>query len=153
MLNAPDTPGAITIDAIRPLLSRWMGRKSGNLSYHMTQILTDHGCIGHYLHRMQKRPSPECQHCEALDDTVVHIMEDCPAWTEQRAILRRELELMGANDLTLHILQHSGQSVEILYPLGLPAAVRHFGDSQQGGGRETAGSGAYTVPLPRSGCS
>lgn len=104
MLSVHDTPGVITIDAIRPLLTRWTRRGFGNLSFHLTQLLSGHGCFGHYLWRMQKRPTAACQHCGAADDTVGHSLRDCPAWANQRTELARGLGLARDDDLTLYVI-------------------------------------------------
>lgn len=79
LLNSPDSPGESTREAIRPSLRGWLDRKHGSMSFHLTQLLTGHGCIGHYLYRMRKRTVPECQHCGKEDYTITHILSECPA--------------------------------------------------------------------------
>ena len=43
----------------------WYNRKHGELDYHLTQILSGHGCFGNFLFRIGKRISPSCVFCEA----------------------------------------------------------------------------------------
>ncbi|XP_045450480.1 uncharacterized protein LOC123659276 [Melitaea cinxia] len=37
--------GTVTVDAIRPHLSRWVQRRHGVLTFRLTQVLTGHGCF------------------------------------------------------------------------------------------------------------
>ncbi|KMQ87908.1 reverse transcriptase [Lasius niger] len=73
-LNRPGAPGTLTRDAIMPHFSDWLGRNFGSISFRLTQLITEHGCFGHYLYRMRKRDSPACLHCTclSLNDTVEH---------------------------------------------------------------------------------
>lgn len=53
-------------------------------------MLTGHGCFGEYLHRIGRERSNACHHCDAPVDTVSqHMLTVCPAWEEQRRVLRR----------------------------------------------------------------
>lgn len=101
MLNSPGSPGESTREAIHPFLHGWLNRKHRSMSFHLTQIITGYGCMGHYLYRMQKKLLPECQHCQDEDDTIVHILRECPAWDTQQDVLMRELNLTRNNNLTL----------------------------------------------------
>ncbi|KMQ90053.1 reverse transcriptase, partial [Lasius niger] len=86
-LNRPGAPGVFTRGIIMPHFTKWLGRKFENTSFRMTQMLTGHGCFGYYLSRMRKRDLPACLHCTAVDDTVEHIIYECPAWVDQRMAL------------------------------------------------------------------
>lgn len=78
--------GRATIEAIGPQLTPWVGRKHGQLDFHLVQMLTGHGCFGRYLHRIPKREeSPKCHHCGAEMDDVEHTLVACPAWSTERA--------------------------------------------------------------------
>jgi Reverse transcriptase (RNA-dependent DNA polymerase)/Endonuclease-reverse transcriptase len=78
-------------------LEGWIGRKHGTLCFHLTQLLTGHGCFGKYLHKIGKETTPGCYHCSANFDDAAHTIFECPAWTEERKILREKL---GANALS-----------------------------------------------------
>ncbi|CAL1672920.1 unnamed protein product [Lasius platythorax] len=86
-LNRPGAPGVFTRGIIRPHFTKWLGRKFGNTSFRMTQMLTGHGCFGHYLSRMRKRDLLACLHFTADDDTVEHTIYECPALVDQRMAL------------------------------------------------------------------
>nr|XP_032510709.1 uncharacterized protein LOC116765356 [Danaus plexippus plexippus] len=72
--------GHRTIAAFRPVLEEWVGQNRGNLTFRLVQILTGHGCFGHYLHRVARREeTPQCHHCGDPDDTADHTMVVCLA--------------------------------------------------------------------------
>ncbi|CAH2099361.1 unnamed protein product [Euphydryas editha] len=76
------------LTAIRPVLKEWINRKRGALSFHLTQVLTGHGCFGRYLCEIVGREdTTRCHHCDADRDTAEHNITDCPSWTRQCATL------------------------------------------------------------------
>ncbi|XP_071574585.1 uncharacterized protein [Temnothorax nylanderi] len=93
----PTLAGKRTVDAIRPCLEEWLGRRRCGLTYHMTQILAGHGCFGEYLCRIGKEATTKCHHCDEERDTAQHTLEFCPAWEVQRRVLKEAL----GNDLSL----------------------------------------------------
>lgn len=46
------TYGTRTISAILPSFNQWLDRRHGILEFHVTQIMTGHGCLGVYLNRI-----------------------------------------------------------------------------------------------------
>lgn len=74
----------------------WSERGCGELSFHLTQVLTGHGCFGAYLKRIGKRTTEECHHCGDAVDDVEHTLFRCAAWTQQRTRLKEALG--GDND-------------------------------------------------------
>lgn len=65
-----------------------MDRRYGVITFRLVQVLSGHGCFGHYLHhKAGKEPTTRCHHCEEDQDTAQHILEFCPAWAEQRRVL------------------------------------------------------------------
>ncbi|XP_026331748.1 uncharacterized protein LOC113239098 [Hyposmocoma kahamanoa] len=84
-----DSPyGVRTIEAIRPVLDQWVDRRHGLLTYRLVQVLSGHGCFGHYLHKVAKREaSTSCHECGDADDTAQHTLEVCNRWSEQRRTL------------------------------------------------------------------
>ncbi|XP_062524641.1 retrovirus-related Pol polyprotein from type-1 retrotransposable element R1 4 isoform X2 [Bombyx mori] len=81
--------GRRTVEAIRPVLSDWVNRDRGRLTFRATQVLTGHGCFGRYLHLVARRePTPKCHHCSGCnEDTAEHTLAYCPAFAEQRRVL------------------------------------------------------------------
>lgn len=74
-----DVAGVRTRDAILPNVDAWMSRGWGGISFHMTQLLTGHGCFGTYLNRIERRPDSSCWHCSRGCDSPEHTLEWCPA--------------------------------------------------------------------------
>ncbi|KAL1448257.1 hypothetical protein WDU94_012354 [Cyamophila willieti] len=81
----------VLIPDIRP----WTSRGSGELSFHLTQILTGHGCFRFYLHRFGIENTPRCWFCQAVDDAE-HTFFQCERWVR----VRRETEEMVRRVLT-----------------------------------------------------
>ncbi|KAJ0174088.1 hypothetical protein K1T71_010234 [Dendrolimus kikuchii] len=72
--------GPATIEAVRPVLQDWIGRRHGTLTFRLTQVLTGHGCFGRYLCRLGREPTSGCHHCDTGDeDTALHTLQECPA--------------------------------------------------------------------------
>ncbi|KAJ0184134.1 hypothetical protein K1T71_000557 [Dendrolimus kikuchii] len=62
------------------------------------QVLSGHGCFGRYLCRLGREVTSGCHHCDTDDeDTALHTLQECPAWTEQR----RDLVAVTGSDLSL----------------------------------------------------
>lgn len=75
------------VEAIRPILKAWVERKHGVLTFHMTQMLTGHGCFGKYLCRVGRETTASCHHCGGALDDAKHTREECPAWAGPRAAM------------------------------------------------------------------
>ncbi|CAH2242651.1 jg8471 [Pararge aegeria aegeria] len=75
------------VGAILPNLEAWLSRKSGSVTFRLTQVLTGHGCFGEYLCRIGREATPKCHHCGGDRDTAQHTLEECPAWDQERHLL------------------------------------------------------------------
>ncbi|XP_047537828.1 uncharacterized protein LOC125071551 [Vanessa atalanta] len=83
-LGSPSA-GLATVEAIRSHLSRWVERRHGTFSFRLTQVLTGHGCLGRYLHRIARREmTSSCHECGAPSDTALHTLIEFSAWGPQR---------------------------------------------------------------------
>ncbi|XP_061705640.1 uncharacterized protein LOC133516640 [Cydia pomonella] len=80
-------------------MDEWLGRRKGALTFRITQVVSGHGCFGHYLHKIQREPGPQCHECGAMDDTAQHTLKECNRWAVERAALRAAT---GVIDLSLH---------------------------------------------------
>lgn len=67
-----------------PDLRRWINRK-GEVSYHLTQAMSGHGCFNAFLHKIGKRTTRRCYHCGDPEDDAEHAIFRC----EEGADLRR----------------------------------------------------------------
>lgn len=85
--SARGLSGARTLEALQPVLAEWVERQHGRLTYHLTQLLTGHGCFSVFLKRIGKDGTDRCHHCDAERDTAEHTLRACDAWREQRRAL------------------------------------------------------------------
>ncbi|XP_041981661.1 uncharacterized protein LOC121735060 [Aricia agestis] len=85
----------------------------------MLQMLTGHGCFGHYLHhRARREPTPRCHHCpDTDDDTAQHTLVACPAWVEQCAELCAVLGLDLTIPAILSSMVRSREAFEVVSTL------------------------------------
>lgn len=86
--------------AITPVLVEWCERGHGMMTYHMSQMMTGHGCFNAFLHRIRKVDSPACAHCEEEFDDAQHTLEYCPEWREWRT----DLMMAIGPDLSLVVI-------------------------------------------------
>lgn len=66
-----------------PNLIRWVERSHGEVTFHLTQFLSGHGCFRQYLHRFGHASSPNCPTCE-ITETPEHVVFVCPRFQEVR---------------------------------------------------------------------
>ncbi|KAI4472770.1 hypothetical protein M0804_015618 [Polistes exclamans] len=78
--------------AIADRFDEWVRRPySIGTTFHTTQLMTGYGCFPAYLYGIRKTDSPRCFHCGADRDDAEHTLIECPAWTNARDSLVREL--------------------------------------------------------------
>lgn len=88
-LRSPNLAGTRTREAVLPNFHNWLNRRHGSMAFHLTQLLTGHGCFGTYLYRINKVASPICEHCEEdLEDSAEHTLRECRAWQAEREALQ-----------------------------------------------------------------
>lgn len=92
-LERPNTPGEYTKLAIVPQMDAWLAHDSGSMSFHITQIMTGHGCFSRFLCRIGKRDSAACDFCDDGEDDATHTLKFCSMWNIQRERLREKLGL------------------------------------------------------------
>ncbi|KAF0748877.1 Uncharacterized protein FWK35_00017643 [Aphis craccivora] len=79
-----------------PNISRWTGRRFGEVNYHLSQFLSGHGCLGKYLYKIKKVENTNCVDCGAVMDDPEHAFFSCDRWWRQR----RELEVLINRDFS-----------------------------------------------------
>nr|XP_012217918.1 PREDICTED: uncharacterized protein LOC105669503 [Linepithema humile] len=84
---AGSTAGRWTTQAIQPCLPEWADRRGHGIGFHLTQVLTGHGCFGDYLCRIGRECTTRCHHCAAGRDSARHTLEECEAWEGERRVL------------------------------------------------------------------
>jgi len=73
-------------------INTWTSRKYGSVDFHLTQLLSDHGCFGAHLKRIGKLEDSTCADCEAPVDNAEHVFFRCDRWWKERRALEVELE-------------------------------------------------------------
>jgi len=79
--------GFWTVHGVQPCLPEWSDRRKRGLIFHLSQVLTGHGCFGKYLCRIGMERTTGCHHCAAGLGLAQHTLEECPAWEEERRVL------------------------------------------------------------------
>lgn len=79
-------------------LSRWAGRLHAEMSFHLTQLITGHGCFNRFLNGIGHARLPGCLHCGASgepgeEDDAFHTLMRCEAFEGNREFLVRVIEL------------------------------------------------------------
>lgn len=67
-----------------PEVSRWVDRRHGEVNFHLTQLLSGHGCFRQYLHKFGHAESPECPECAGVAETAEHVFFVCPRFAGAR---------------------------------------------------------------------
>lgn len=75
-----------------PNVEAWCNRRHGELEFHMTQVMSGHGCFGTYLQRIRKEATSSCHHCVCLVDDAAHTLLECPAWDAERAAMNATIK-------------------------------------------------------------
>jgi len=76
-------------------IGQWISRRHGETNYHLTQVLSGHGCFAADLKRFGKLQCSECWFCENPMDDAEHTVFTCDAWYSRR----RQVELTLGTDL------------------------------------------------------
>lgn len=84
------TTGRWTWRLIRNI-EAWVTRPFGRVNFHITQMLTGHGCFPSYLHRFRRLENEVCLDCNWQIDDVEHTIFRCDRWCRLRRILEYKL--------------------------------------------------------------
>ena len=72
-----------------PSIAAWIERRHGEVNYHLTQLLSGHGCFRSYLCRTKNDTSSSCPTCHPAVEDVEHVIFHCPRFTVEREELYR----------------------------------------------------------------
>ena len=50
----------------------------------ITNVISSQNCLNKHLYRIRKADSPLCPRCEEEEETPIHVVESCPAYTALR---------------------------------------------------------------------
>jgi len=95
-------------------------RKHEEMSFHLAQLMTGHGCFNRYLWKINRAPSAGCSHCGPSDcytemvDDAHHTLVCCEAYEEELARL----------DLAIGPIDPDGLSKMLESPANWEAVIR-----------------------------
>ncbi|CAB0039999.1 unnamed protein product [Trichogramma brassicae] len=69
---------------LKPSIAAWIERRHGEVNYHLTQLLSGHGCFRSYLCRTKNDTSSSCPTCHPTVEDVLHVIFHCPRLTSER---------------------------------------------------------------------
>ena len=80
----------------KPLIPSTFHRMSTPLrpNHILTQLLTNHGCLRSYLHKMKKAPTPLCSCPEKAEQTARHLMIECSLFSKERPAVLQNLPFL-----------------------------------------------------------
>lgn len=76
-LEKLNTPGEYTKMAIVPRLENWMKHEAGSMTFHLTQLMTNHGCFARFLWKIGRRKNAICDFCKTQEDDAMHTLKEC----------------------------------------------------------------------------
>lgn len=94
ILRRIDLPGAALRKAIADSFTAWT-RSFGGMNFHLTQLLSDHGCFQKFVYQIKKVVFSMCIYCKDIQDTAEHTMLVCQQWETER---RHMVDILGCND-------------------------------------------------------
>ena len=77
----------------------------------VNQFRSNHVALNSYLHRIQRRDNPHCEHCPGTKETIRHYVLECPAHREAR---RSSLDTLGRDSRSLSRLLSSSTGIAVL---------------------------------------
>ena len=89
---------------VLPDVRTWQSRKHGDVTFHLSQVLSGHGFFRDYLCNMGFTSSPDCPWCPGAAETAEHAVFQCPRFAAVREEL---LGSEGPNPVTPDSLQAS----------------------------------------------
>ncbi|CAB0041810.1 unnamed protein product [Trichogramma brassicae] len=67
-----------------PHIKGWVERRHGEMSYHLTQLLTGHGYFKHHSQRYDNNASARCPVCPDATENVEHVFFHCTRFERER---------------------------------------------------------------------
>lgn len=83
-------------------ISAWQGRRHGEMTFHLAQVLSGHGFFREYLAINGFTESPDCRSCAGVPENAHHAIFECPRFARVRMEYFGEL---GPNPVTPDSLQ------------------------------------------------
>lgn len=98
----------------------WVRQQSRVLDVALTRLRLGHTTLTAHLHRLGLAPDPYCPWCRATEETVDHLMLQCPRFHSYRVLLRSQLLALNVNTFDLPTLLAAAG----IHPDTRPAVIR-----------------------------
>ncbi|CAI6351686.1 unnamed protein product [Macrosiphum euphorbiae] len=95
-----------------PKVRDWASRSHGVTSYHLTQMLTGHGCFQAKLYSFTRAESPHCLSCGDNIDDAEHTFFKCGRWARKLADLEATVDQVVTPETIIPIMLHSKRNWE-----------------------------------------
>jgi len=117
--------GRWTFRLIRDV-GKWHRRNHGDVSFHLSQVLTGHGCFNEYLLRFGKVNNDECAQCGSAPDSVEHAIFQCDAWHQWRveACVYLEIDELSPDNMIDRMLDSKAAWLRISNMIGRIMKIR-----------------------------
>ncbi|XP_036322132.1 uncharacterized protein K02A2.6-like [Rhagoletis pomonella] len=94
-----------------PNIEKWFSRPYGEANFHLTQMLTGHGCFRSFLKRFKHE---ELDHCEACGDGIIedveHVLFHCPRFDLDKNHIRSVFgEHLTPENMVVHMIESVGK--------------------------------------------
>lgn len=87
-----------------PDIVPWISRSHGNITFHLTQALSGHGCFAAYLHWFGLLSTAECWYCGHPSDDARHTLFRFDAWETRRVDLESKVGSITPENLVCKML-------------------------------------------------
>lgn len=118
-----------------PNIIQWVTRRHGDTDFHLTQVLSGHGCFEAYKHRFRIAGSNICMYC-GVEDDAEHTLFHCPRWTSERSVITDTIQglLTPANMISVMIESASNWETVRRFTTGVMKQKAADGHHLDGGG-------------------
>nr|XP_034195223.1 uncharacterized protein LOC117611397 [Osmia lignaria] len=93
--------------ALIPRITDWIRWGPRHLNFHITQVMTGHGCFGTYLQKIRRQNHSECWFCPGMSDSPEHFLFHCKRWGVERTSLHAELGVSLKADNFIDLLRNN----------------------------------------------
>jgi len=97
-----------------PRVRDWASRAHGVTSYHLTQMLTGHGCFQAKLYSFTRAESPHCLSCGDTIDDAEHTFFKCGRWARKLADLEAAVDQVLSPETIIPIMLLSKGNREVV---------------------------------------
>lgn len=95
--------------AMIPDILDWTTRRHGDINYHLTQLLSGHGCFREYLYKYKHVDDPNCLYCEGRTESAEHVLMECVRFEEARHLIEQHTrEPITPHGLVKYMLRSEG---------------------------------------------